>query len=59
MPCFLELTEEQKEFQATARKFAREEILPAAAHYDRTGEVGLPYIVEISCLMFYVLLRLT
>lgn len=59
MPCFLELTEEQKEFQATARKFAREEILPVAAQYDRTGEVGLPYTGERSCLMFCVLLRLT
>ncbi|NXG42916.1 ACADM protein, partial [Psilopogon haemacephalus] len=33
-----ELTEEQKEFQATARKFALEEIIPVAAQYDRTGE---------------------
>ncbi|EPY74226.1 medium-chain specific acyl-CoA dehydrogenase, mitochondrial isoform b precursor [Camelus ferus] len=33
-----ELTEQQKEFQATARKFAREEILPVAAEYDKTGE---------------------
>uniref|UniRef100_A0A1E1XI20 medium-chain acyl-CoA dehydrogenase n=1 Tax=Amblyomma aureolatum TaxID=187763 RepID=A0A1E1XI20_9ACAR len=35
--CF-ELSEEQKEYQNLARKFAREEILPKAAHYDRTGE---------------------
>ncbi|XP_063997716.1 medium-chain specific acyl-CoA dehydrogenase, mitochondrial-like [Pogoniulus pusillus] len=39
-----ELTEEQKEFQATARKFALEEIIPAAAEYDRTGEYPVPLI---------------
>ncbi|XP_033007684.1 medium-chain specific acyl-CoA dehydrogenase, mitochondrial [Lacerta agilis] len=39
-----ELTDEQKEFQATARKFAREEILPVAAEYDRTGEYPVPLI---------------
>ncbi|XP_067845896.1 medium-chain specific acyl-CoA dehydrogenase, mitochondrial [Heptranchias perlo] len=39
-----ELTDEQKEFQATARKFAREEVVPAAAEYDRTGEYPLPLI---------------
>lgn len=32
------LTDEQKEFQAVARKFAREEIAPVAAHHDKTGE---------------------
>ena len=37
----LEFTEQQKEFQATARKFAREEIIPVAAEYDKTGEVGI------------------
>ncbi|KAM4654930.1 medium-chain specific acyl-CoA dehydrogenase, mitochondrial isoform 1-T1 [Amazona ochrocephala] len=39
-----ELTDEQKEFQATARKFALEEIIPVAAQYDRTGEYPLPLI---------------
>lgn len=39
----IELTDEQKEFQATARKFAVEEIIPVAAQYDRTGEVNLPW----------------
>ncbi|NWU03842.1 ACADM protein, partial [Urocynchramus pylzowi] len=39
-----ELTDEQKEFQATARKFALEEIIPAAAEYDRTGEYPVPLI---------------
>ncbi|CAH2311059.1 medium-chain specific acyl- dehydrogenase, mitochondrial [Pelobates cultripes] len=39
-----ELSEQQKEFQATARKFAREEIIPVAANYDRTGEYPVPLI---------------
>lgn len=34
------LTEQQKEFQELARKFAREEIIPAAPGYDRSGEVS-------------------
>lgn len=32
------LTETQREFQEVARKFARDEIIPVAAHHDRTGE---------------------
>uniref|UniRef100_A0A8C6TU03 Medium-chain specific acyl-CoA dehydrogenase, mitochondrial n=1 Tax=Neogobius melanostomus TaxID=47308 RepID=A0A8C6TU03_9GOBI len=39
-----ELSEQQKEFQLLARKFAREEIVPAAAMYDRTGEYPFPVI---------------
>jgi hypothetical protein len=35
----LELTNEQKEYQLLARKFAREEIIPKAKHHDLTGEV--------------------
>ncbi|XP_013780393.1 LOW QUALITY PROTEIN: medium-chain specific acyl-CoA dehydrogenase, mitochondrial-like [Limulus polyphemus] len=35
--CF-ELTDEQKEYQALARKFTREEIIPIAQHHDKTGE---------------------
>jgi preprotein translocase subunit YajC len=34
-----ELTAEQKEIQQLARKFTKEEIIPNAAHYDKTGEV--------------------
>ncbi|XP_055389295.1 medium-chain specific acyl-CoA dehydrogenase, mitochondrial-like [Condylostylus longicornis] len=34
----LKLTNEQRDIQELARKFAREEIAPAAAHHDRTGE---------------------
>jgi acyl-CoA dehydrogenase len=33
-----ELSEDQKAFQDLARDFARNEIAPAAAHHDRTGE---------------------
>ncbi|XP_018574353.1 probable medium-chain specific acyl-CoA dehydrogenase, mitochondrial [Anoplophora glabripennis] len=33
-----ELNDTQKEFQELARKFAREEIIPVAAEYDRTGK---------------------
>jgi acyl-CoA dehydrogenase len=32
------LSDEQKEMQATARKFAREVIAPAAAHHDKNNE---------------------
>ncbi|KAK6195906.1 hypothetical protein SNE40_001236 [Patella caerulea] len=38
-----ELTQEQRDYQELARKFAREEIIPKAAEHDRTGE----YPVEI------------
>jgi len=37
-PFNLELSETQKEFRDLARKFAREEIIPVAAEYDRTGQ---------------------
>lgn len=33
-----DLSDEQKEFQDVARKFTREEIIPVAAHHDKTGE---------------------
>ncbi|XP_974064.1 medium-chain specific acyl-CoA dehydrogenase, mitochondrial [Tribolium castaneum] len=33
-----ELSETQKEFQAVARKFTREEIIPAAPYHDRNNE---------------------
>lgn len=32
------LTDEQREMQALARKFTREEIIPKAAEYDKSGE---------------------
>ncbi|XP_060686012.1 medium-chain specific acyl-CoA dehydrogenase, mitochondrial [Hemiscyllium ocellatum] len=39
-----DFSDEQKEFQATAQKFAREEIVPAAADYDKSGEYPVPLI---------------
>lgn len=39
--CF-ELGETQKEIQDLARKFAREEILPLASQYDKSGEFPWP-----------------
>lgn len=32
------MTSEQYEIQQLARKFSREEIIPKASYYDRTGE---------------------
>ncbi|KAL0966985.1 hypothetical protein UPYG_G00303100 [Umbra pygmaea] len=39
-----ELTDQQKEFQQLAKKFAREEIIPVASAYDRSGEYPVPVI---------------
>ncbi|CAF3852975.1 unnamed protein product, partial [Rotaria magnacalcarata] len=33
-----DLSADQKELQQLARKFTKEEIIPHAAHYDKTGE---------------------
>lgn len=33
-----ELTDEQKQLQSLARRFARDEIIPNAVHHDQTGE---------------------
>jgi len=41
-----ELTDQQKEFQELSRKFAREEIVPVAADYDRSGEYPMPVITK-------------
>lgn len=38
MLVIVELSDTQKEFRDLARKFAREEIIPVAAEYDRTGQ---------------------
>jgi len=38
---YAELTDEQKEYQQLARKFAREVIVPVAAEHDKTGEVTI------------------
>lgn len=34
------MNEQQRQIQETSLKFAKEEIIPKAAHYDKTGEVG-------------------
>lgn len=39
-----ELDDEQKALQDLARKFTREEIIPTAAHYDKTGEYPWPIV---------------
>ncbi|XP_053623828.1 medium-chain specific acyl-CoA dehydrogenase, mitochondrial isoform X4 [Plodia interpunctella] len=41
--CF-ELNDEQKALQDLARKFTKEEIIPNAAHYDKTGEYPWPIV---------------
>jgi len=41
-----ELSGEQKEIQQLARKFTKEEIIPNAAHYDKTGEVKKYEIIK-------------
>ncbi|XP_061587921.1 medium-chain specific acyl-CoA dehydrogenase, mitochondrial [Cololabis saira] len=41
--CF-EMTDQQKEFQQLARRFAREEMVPVAAAYDKSGEYPFPVI---------------
>jgi preprotein translocase subunit YajC len=41
-----ELSAEQKEMQQLSRKFTKEEIIPTAAHYDKTGEVNENEISE-------------
>ncbi|XP_067662803.1 medium-chain specific acyl-CoA dehydrogenase, mitochondrial-like [Haliotis asinina] len=39
-----EFSDEQKEYQALARKFAREEIIPKAPEYDKSGEYPVDII---------------
>lgn len=39
-----ELSDTQLEFQQLARKFAREEVAPVAAHYDKNGEYPLELV---------------
>jgi acyl-CoA dehydrogenase len=38
------LSSDQAALKDLARKFAREEIMPVAAHYDKTGEYPWPVI---------------
>ena len=43
MPDF-SLTDEQRAFQRLAHEFAQKEIVPVAAHYDRTAEFPWPIV---------------
>lgn len=38
------LDDTQREVQALARKFARDDVLPVASHYDKTGEYPWPLV---------------
>lgn len=53
---FVELSPEQKEMQLLARKFAKEEIIPNAAHYDKTGEVLIFVKSSLSLSLSYYLM---
>lgn len=41
-----ELNDEQKALQELARKFTKEEIIPVAAEYDKTGEYPWPIVTK-------------
>lgn len=43
-----DLTQEQKEIQLLARKFAREQVIPKAAEYDKTMEYPWDMIKTVS-----------
>lgn len=43
-----DLTQEQKEIQQLARKFAREQVLPKAQEYDKTMEYPWDLIKAVS-----------
>ncbi|XP_017774922.1 PREDICTED: probable medium-chain specific acyl-CoA dehydrogenase, mitochondrial [Nicrophorus vespilloides] len=45
-----ELNETQLEFQSVARKFAREEIVPVAGEYDKSGKYPWPIIKKAHAL---------
>eukprot|EP00127_Corallochytrium_limacisporum_P000971 Clim_evm55s33 gene=Clim_evmTU55s33 len=45
-----ELSSDQKEFQETARKFVRDEVIPAAPHHDKTGEYPWEIIKKMHAL---------
>lgn len=51
------MSEDQKTIQQVARKFARNEIIPVAAHHDRTGEYPIDIVKkawEIGLLNLYI-----
>ena len=43
-----DINDDQKAYQDVVKKFAREEIAPKAAHYDKTGEVRLLADINVS-----------
>ena len=47
MPIDFSLTEEQRQLQALARRFAKEVILPVAQEYDEKEEVPWPVIEKL------------
>jgi acyl-CoA dehydrogenase len=47
MPIDFSLTEEQKQLQALARRFAKEVIMPVAREYDEKEEVPWPIIEKL------------
>ncbi len=47
-----QLTEDQRQIQQLARDFARQEILPQAAHYDRAAEFPKPIVSQARELGF-------
>ncbi|MFN3179903.1 MAG: acyl-CoA dehydrogenase family protein, partial [Thermus sp.] len=47
MPIDFSLTEEQRQLQALARRFAKEVILPVAQEYDEREEVPWPVIERL------------
>ena len=44
--CFADLTPEQQEYKEVAAKFCRGEIIPKAAHYDKTGDVCIHVLMR-------------
>ena len=50
--CCAEFTDEQREIQQVARRFAKDEIIPKAAYHDQTGEVADQCTIAIFCLLW-------
>jgi acyl-CoA dehydrogenase len=42
------LSDDDKEYQNLARNFVRDEVIPIAAHHDRTGEVTTHFFSKIK-----------
>ena len=48
--CPIELSEELQQLRDMARKFCYEEIIPVAAHHDKTGEVNIHILFKFLLL---------